>query len=77
MNFEDPMERQMRDREQSVASIVSFVTEHPNSYASLAVCRRALDGGIEAIDAAVINALRMHLEEAPENEVDAYYSIVM
>lgn len=66
-----------RGRDHAVESILSFVSEHPNSYASLAVCRRALDSGIELVDRSVIDALRMHLEEAPQDEIDAYYSIVM
>lgn len=65
------------DREQEIEAIIAFVSEHPNSYASLAVCRRAVDSGIERVDGSVINALRSHLEEAPGNEIDAYYSIVM
>ncbi len=77
MDFVDPTQRPARDRAQSVESIVDFISEHPNSYASLAVCRRALDSGIETVDESVIGALRTHLESAPEDEVDAYYSIVM
>lgn len=65
-----------RDRGYSVNRIVSFVSEHPHSYASLAVCRRALDSGIEAVDGTVIDALRTHLADAPQDEIDAYYSIV-
>lgn len=65
-----------RGREQEIDTILAFVSEHPHSYASLAVCRRALDSGIERIDGGVINALKSHLETAPAGELDAYYSIV-
>lgn len=66
-----------RGREQEIDAIVSFVSAHPNSYASLAVCRRALDSGIERVDGSVVNALKEHLDRASDNEIDAYYSIVM
>lgn len=66
-----------RRREREIDAIVSFVSEHPNSYASLAVCRRALDSGIERVDGSVVNALKEHLESAADDEIDAYYSIVM
>lgn len=64
-----------RDRE--IDAILTFVSEHPNSYASLAVCRRALDSGIERVDGSVVSALKEHLEHAGDDEIDAYYSIVM
>ena len=66
-----------RGRDQEIDAIVSFVSAHPNSYASLAVCRRALDSGIERVDGSVVNALKEHLETASDREIDAYYSIVM
>jgi len=77
--FEDhgaSRESESHGREYAVASIMEFVSDHPHSYASLAVCRRALDSGIDRVDGGVIDALRSHLEGAPQNEIDAYYSIV-
>lgn len=65
-----------RSRGDEIEAIVGFVSRHPNSYASLAVCRRALDSGLEAVDERVIEQLRAHLSQAPEDELDAYYSIV-
>jgi len=76
MDFDLPAP-ETRGRRHEIESILSFVSDHPNSYASLAVCRRAIDSGIERIDGTIINALREHLEEAPDDEIDAYYSIVM
>lgn len=66
-----------RDRAEAIDRIVSFVRDHPHSYASLAICRRALDSGIETVDKQVVAALQSHLADAPESEIDAYYSIVM
>lgn len=66
-----------RDQGDDIEKIIAFVSDHPHSYASLAVCRRALDSGIERVDGGVINALRSHLEAAASEEVAAYYSIVM
>jgi len=66
-----------RSRSAEIEAIVDFVSRHRNSYASLAVCRRALDSGLEAVDDQVIEQLKAHLAQAPEDELDAYYSIVM
>lgn len=66
-----------RDRNETVRRIVAFVSQHPNSYASLAVCRRALDSGIEVVDPGVVAALSNRLQDAPADEIEAYYSIVM
>lgn len=65
-----------RGREADVEAIMEFVSAHPHSYASLAVCRRALDSGLEAIDGDTLRSLREHLEAAPDGEVEAYYSII-
>lgn len=65
-----------RTRDEEIEAIMAFVSEHRNSYASLAVCRRALDSGIEQIDGTVLQALKEALDQAPEDEVEAYYSIV-
>jgi len=66
------------DRNSVVETIIDFVTEHPESYASLAVCRRALDKGLAVITAGTIADLRRHLFEiADEKELAAYRSIVL
>lgn len=66
-----------RDRSEAIDRILTFVRDHPHSYASLAICRRALDSGIEEVDERVVAALQSHLAGAPESEIEAYYSIVM
>lgn len=74
MDFElGPRER---GREADIEAILDFVSAHPHSYASLAVCRRALDSGISEIDGEILRELRAHLESAPDDEVEAYYSII-
>lgn len=65
-----------RGREADVEAIMAFVTAHPHSYASLAVCRRALDSGIGEIDQATLQELREYLQRAPDDEVEAYYWII-
>lgn len=70
-------EPELSRRDREIEAIVSFVSEHPNSYASLAVCRRAIDSGIERVDGTIVSALKERLESAADDEIDAYYSIVM
>lgn len=70
------MQFKARGRAADIEAIMSFVSAHPHCYASLAVCRRALDSGIEAIDGETLRSLREHLEAAPDGEVEAYYSII-
>lgn len=60
-----------------VHKIIDFVEQHRNSYASLAVCRRALDPGLEQVTVDTVSELRDYLTTAPNEEIDAYYSIVM
>lgn len=67
----------MTRREYEIEQIVNFVHDHPGSYASLAVCRRALDAELEQVTRAIVDDLRAHLEQAPDDEVNAYFSIVM
>lgn len=59
-----------------VKQIIDFVRSHPESYASLAVCRRALDRGLERVTPEIVERLANYLQTAPENEVMAYHSIV-
>jgi len=59
-----------------VERILDFVRRHPESYASLAVCRRALDGEVARVTPEIVDELARSLEEAPEDEVMAYFSIV-
>lgn len=63
-------------RRQAINAIMEFVNQHRESYASLAVCRRAVYGGLDAITGSVINQLGEHLEQAPNDEIEAYYYIV-
>ncbi|MBO8141354.1 MAG: hypothetical protein H0Z37_04130 [Firmicutes bacterium] len=65
------------DREEGIAQILRFIQEHPESYASLAVCRRALDGGLERVTGATVTQLEKYLRGAPDDEVEAYCSIIM
>lgn len=66
----------MHDRNREIQSIVRFVNDHRESYASLAVCRRALDAGLGQITDPVVHQLQEYLSNAPSDEIDAYYSIV-
>ena len=63
-------------RGQQVELILDFINSHPESYASLAVCRRAIDPGLAEIDRSTIYELAEYLEQAPSEEIAAYYSIV-
>lgn len=72
----DWYERRPKGRDAEVDAIIGFVTNHPHSYASLAVCRRALDSGIDRIDGTVISDLEGYLVAAPDDEVQAFYSII-
>lgn len=65
------------DREREIEAICDFVARHRHSYASLAVCRRALDSDIDTITPNIISSLRVHLAQAPDEEIAAYYDIVM
>lgn len=59
-----------------IDQILSFVGDHRESYASLAVCRRALDQGLASVTEPVLSELEHHLEQAPDDEVEAYYYII-
>lgn len=67
----------MPDRNREIRSIVQFVNDNRESYASLVVCRRAIDSGLGEITDPIIHKLQEHLAVAPPEEIDAYYSIVM
>ena len=54
-DFDLPRER---GRQAEIEAILDFVSTHRHSYASLAVCRRALDSGISEIDGEIIEELR-------------------
>jgi hypothetical protein len=64
-------------RSLEIERILDFVATNRNSYASLAVCRRALDPGLEQVTRETVEELRNHLQQAPDAEIDAYYSVVM
>lgn len=66
----------LAQRKDDIERIVQFVRENRNSYASLAVCRRAIDSGLGQVTEPVIGELQSHLEQASDDEIDAYYSIV-
>lgn len=74
--FDWELEGKERGKAADIESIMTFVSAHPHSYASLAVCRRALDSGIEQIDGETLQRLREYLESAPDDEIEAYYSII-
>lgn len=63
-------------RSHEIETICSFVQDHPHSYASLAVCRRAIDTELEQVTSSIVDELRDHLEQASDDEIGAYYSIV-
>ncbi|OUM98365.1 MAG: hypothetical protein BAA04_05960 [Firmicutes bacterium ZCTH02-B6] len=64
------------NRSEEIQQILEFIAEHPESYASLAVCRRALDVGLERVTAQTLSLLEEYLHQAPDDEIDAYYTIV-
>ncbi|MGI6037955.1 MAG: hypothetical protein ACOYD6_06970 [Limnochordia bacterium] len=64
------------DREGQIEAILQFISEHRESYASLAVCRRALDQGLAEITGGIIEDLETKLTTATADEIAAYYSIV-
>ncbi|HEY8495822.1 MAG TPA: hypothetical protein VIK98_02140 [Limnochordales bacterium] len=64
------------NRREEIQQILQFVAEHPESYASLAVCRRALDVGLERVTGQTVEMLEQYLQHAPDDEIDAFYSIV-
>jgi hypothetical protein len=67
----------MAERSLEIERILDFVSTNRNSYASLAVCRRALDPGLEQVTRETVDELRNYLLQAPDAEIDAYYSVVM
>lgn len=67
----------MFGRGEGIAEIMRFVHDHPESYASLAVCRRALDGGLDRVTGTTLNELQQYLEDdASDDEIEAYFSII-
>ena len=66
----------MKRRRDEIDEILRFVQEHPESYASLAVCRRALDGGLGRVTGDTLLQLEQYLHEAPDDEIEAYYTII-
>lgn len=67
----------LANRKKEIERILEFVRAHRNSYASLAVCRRALDQGLSEVTEPVIAQLEDYLAQAPDEEIAAYYTIVM
>lgn len=67
----------MRGRGKGIDEILRFVSDHPESYASLAVCRRALDGGLERVTDTTLAQLQQYLkEDASDDEIEAFYTII-
>lgn len=67
----------LAERDVEIAEILRFIDSHPESYASLAVCRRALDGGLDRVTADTVARLQSYLEEyASDEEVEAFYTII-
>ncbi len=66
----------MQGRSEGISEILRFIQEHPESYASLAVCRRALDGGLERVTGDTLVRLEQYLQEASDDEIEAYYTII-
>ncbi|MGI6034671.1 MAG: hypothetical protein ACOYCE_02525 [Limnochordia bacterium] len=64
------------ERERRIEEIIQFIDENRESYASLAVCRRALERGLEAVDNHTIKRLEDKLQTVPEDEIAAYYYII-
>lgn len=65
------------DRQAIIAQVLAYVQEHPQSFASLAVCRRALGHEPEGeVDPATRLRLEARLQEVPDDELEAYYYIV-
>lgn len=75
MTPEEPWSRP-RDRAARTREIIDFVRRHPGSYASLAICRRSLDSGIESVTPAMVDHLGSRLRFAPDEEIAAYWDIV-
>lgn len=64
-------------RGEGIAEILRFVEDHPESYASLAVCRRALDGGLDRVTGTTVSQLQQYLEDdASDDEIEAFFTII-
>lgn len=64
-------------RGEGIAEILRFIGDHPESYASLAVCRRALDGGLDRVTGNTLAELQQYLEDdASDDEIEAFYTII-
>ena len=65
-----------RGREEVIQQIVSYLQAHPESTASLAVCRRALGFEPPRVDASLREELAARLQQMPDPELEACYYIV-
>ena len=63
-------------RQKVIERVLRYLAEHPESTASLAVCRRALGFEPERVDPATRAQLQDRLEQLPDDELEAYYYIV-
>ena len=66
----------MIDREKKIQEIVSFVSRHKNSHASLTVCSRVLGDDFLGVDAGVISELKSKLPAVDSDELEGYYYII-
>ncbi len=66
------------DRQAVIQRVMTYVREHPQSFASLAVCRRALGSEPDEgqVDDETRARLEARLETIPDEELEAYYYIV-
>ncbi|NLG69641.1 MAG: hypothetical protein GX496_08805 [Firmicutes bacterium] len=66
------------DRHAVIQRVMTYVREHPQSFASLAVCRRALGSEPDEgqVDDETRARLEARLETIPDEELEAYYYIV-
>lgn len=65
------------DRQAVIQQVLAYVREHPQSFASLAVCRRALGSEPEReVDDETRSRLEARLQHVPDEELEAYYYII-
>ena len=62
--------------QRAIERVLSYVREHPESTASLAVFRRALGVERERVDEEARGQLEIRLQQVPDEELEAFYYIV-
>lgn len=72
-----PGRRVRPDRKAVIEQVMTYVREHPQSFASLAVCRRALGSEPEGeVDQQTRARLEARLQSVSDDELEAYYYII-